>query len=585
MFVNLSSKTQRRGVVLILILGMLGLLALIGVTFAIFSGQARINARNFMQGSSLAGAGELMDFALAQLIDDTANPQSALRGHSLARDMYGYDANFNGFLPLGVASFQQVAVVSANAGSPPPANVMPYPLNLNAPISLYGTYECVTSLSFAAFPNFNFARWIVTFPGQAIGFPPTGYSVGQSYEVVFDDTSGKGASSSNRVFYLAPLAGNSPTPTPALVPPVALGARGPYAPALLQTPGATSQYTISSQLIGELALVLGAAAPVPVNTAFALDGRYLHAFNGPGMGPLGTYGNFRYNGALLASNGVPGQNAVTGNPDGVSMDEDYDACDLDNWFLAIQSADGQVIIPSFHRPAIIRADPTQLGVPNSPASDWWNSPTNPWNALGINPLDSMSRILRPRQADGHDPTAFPDLIPDPSTGKITYDVDNDGDGITDAVWLDLGYPPQRNSDGVLYKPLFAFTVIGLNGRLPLNTAGNLQHRDSGSGPPNQTTSWFAGTPLFAQASRLGISPSEVDITFALQNADDRLNRIAVLAGGAPALNYTQFDNSDPGSSVDQYGQTVTTGTPGVPNNTWKYFDLGNPGALTRFCLP
>ena len=39
------------------------------------------------------------------------------------------------------------------------------------------------------------------------------------------------------------------------------------------------------------------------------------------------------------------------------MDEDYDACDLENWFLAIQSADGQVIIPSFHRPGIIRYDP------------------------------------------------------------------------------------------------------------------------------------------------------------------------------------------------------------------------------------
>ena len=40
------------------------------------------------------------------------------------------------------------------------------------------------------------------------------------------------------------------------------------------------------------------------------------------------------------------------------MDEDYDACDLENWFLAIQSADGKVMIPSFHRPAAIRIDPT-----------------------------------------------------------------------------------------------------------------------------------------------------------------------------------------------------------------------------------
>ena len=52
-------------------------------------------------------------------------------------------------------------------------------------------------------------------------------------------------------------------------------------------------------------------------------------------------------------------------------------------------------------------------------------------------------------------------------------MDNDGDGLTDSVWVDLGYPARRNAQGQLYKPLFAFMVIGLNGRIPLNTAGNL----------------------------------------------------------------------------------------------------------------
>ena len=36
---------------------------------------------------------ELMDFALAQLITDTNDIRSAIRGHSLARDMYGNDAD------------------------------------------------------------------------------------------------------------------------------------------------------------------------------------------------------------------------------------------------------------------------------------------------------------------------------------------------------------------------------------------------------------------------------------------------------------------------------------------------------------
>ncbi len=33
-----------------------------------------------------------MDYALSQLINDTNNPLSAIRGHSLLRDMYGNDS-------------------------------------------------------------------------------------------------------------------------------------------------------------------------------------------------------------------------------------------------------------------------------------------------------------------------------------------------------------------------------------------------------------------------------------------------------------------------------------------------------------
>ncbi len=88
----------RRGIVLVLVLAMLGLLALIGVTFATFSGQARINAHNFTQSVIQPQDDELMDFALQQLITDTGDLRSAIRGHSLARDMFGNDANNNGYL-------------------------------------------------------------------------------------------------------------------------------------------------------------------------------------------------------------------------------------------------------------------------------------------------------------------------------------------------------------------------------------------------------------------------------------------------------------------------------------------------------
>ena len=76
-----------------------------------------------------------------------------------------------------------------------------------------------------------------------------------------------------------------------------------------------------------------------------LDGRWLTRSTGPGWGrgdrstvnvrSNAVYGNFRYNAPERRNS--------------VGMDEDYDACDLENWFLAIQSADGQVddpLVPS-----------------------------------------------------------------------------------------------------------------------------------------------------------------------------------------------------------------------------------------------
>ena len=85
------TNARRRGIVLVLILAVLGLMAVIGITFATFSGQSRISARNFAQSVNQPQRDELMDYALAQLISDTADIRSAIRGHSLARDMYGND--------------------------------------------------------------------------------------------------------------------------------------------------------------------------------------------------------------------------------------------------------------------------------------------------------------------------------------------------------------------------------------------------------------------------------------------------------------------------------------------------------------
>jgi len=59
-----------------------------------------------------------------------------------------------------------------------------------------------------------------------------------------------------------------------------------------------------------------------------------------------------------------------------------------------------------------------------------------------------------------------------------YDVDNNDDGIVDSVWVDAGLPLTESSDGRLVKPLVAFMVEDLGGRVNVNLAGNLaQARD------------------------------------------------------------------------------------------------------------
>lgn len=513
-------RQKRRGVVLVLILAMLGLLALIGVTFASFSGQSQIGARYYSESLSFPDSDQVMDFGLSQLINDTDNPQSVLRGHSLKRDMYGNDATNAGVLtalpppsgaPLRVTDVSRI-------GTEDPAV---YRIGTNIPV---GPISTDSGTIFTELYGLNFYGWNLRLEfwqtdsndnpvTQITNLAGTPY-IPQTFEVWFDDTT----SASTHILSLS---------------------------AINTAPGLIQPYMFST---------------LPANTAlfFKLDNRFRHGFNGGGMamldrvhpsfGPLpaGRYGNFRYNGRLLDD---ADDNPITpglGDPTLLShlhpkdprrsfagMDESYDACDLENWFLAIQSADGQVVIPSFHRPGILAGYPPNYYKNGN--TDWNLNYTAATNALDqFGAVQAMSKILRPRAVDhpSAGQTTFPDLLPDttgspnpaavnynPNYGKITYDVDNDGDGINDAVWIDLGYPIQRDPTGKMFKPLFAFTVLGLNGKMPLNTAGNLQDRIN-DGVIDASGDLVAGAnytyPNFNHVSHLGNSPSEINPRFAFQ---------------------------------------------------------------------
>ena len=393
----------------------LALTALIGVTFATLAGQGKINARNFALSVLNPSPSELMDFALQQLIVDTGDvrqPCGAIASHA-------------------TCSATMPAIMATSPATLPPVPRSSSPISWPWPIPP----DCTTSRPISLFPHvdptfygYNFTRWTfrLSYTGNAIPRP-----VDQTFEILYDNfQSGDTTTAfSNSGFHILRV-----TPADATTE--------------LDNPTAAANN-------GLAAWRNFLVQPQASAARFILDGRRLHAFNGPGMGANAVYGNFRYNGGLLSGNASL---IKPGNPDAVGMDEDYDACDLENWFLAIQSADGQVIIPSFHRPGIIRYDPKTVST-TGPV------PTRP----------AIGRTRRPASSGRSRPTAmiastFPDLVPDPATGKINFDVDNDADGVTDSVWLDLGYPARPDSGWPAVQ-----AVIRLHGHRPQRTDPT-QHR-------------------------------------------------------------------------------------------------------------
>ena len=174
-----QGKRGRRGIVLVLILGMLALMALIGITFATFSGQSRISARNFFQSMNQPQRDELMDYALSQLICDTPDIRSSIRGHSLARDMYGNDAANNGYLTSR----------PGGAGATAPYNYSQFYIQQIQQVGTTNLYDVLTNLALgdSALYGYNFTRWVLRL--GYVGSVPTGtpMPVNQTFDIITDD--------------------------------------------------------------------------------------------------------------------------------------------------------------------------------------------------------------------------------------------------------------------------------------------------------------------------------------------------------------------------------------------------------------
>ena len=151
----------------------------------------------------------------------------------------------------------------------------------------------------------------------------------------------------------------------------------------------------------------------------------------------------------------------------VQMASDYTAPDFMTMFLAwndFRNNTLQRIIPSFHRPQLVKY--------------WQNK-----DSANVAPNELRKYVLRPLPTDhpgftGSNPAV--DLSKVGIDGLLKFltggpwDVDNDGNGIADGIWLDIGLPVQYDTlTKSWYKPLVSYYVIDMDGRINVNAVGNV----------------------------------------------------------------------------------------------------------------
>ena len=220
--------------------------------------------------------------------------------------------------------------------------------------------------------------------------------------------------------------------------------------------------------------------------------------------PRYVRGRHQLLGIIAAESGAGGlQNSTApllvqnfrGNPPG-GANSDYTAPDFQHVFLAAQvvNAAGTAVqtLPSFHRPALCRywANNTNGLNLNLSLADFSSTlPStlaNKWNSLTtaqvaflrtimLRPIGRFNSSVTTTNLDhpnftGSNPNFNP-FWDGVTAGAGQWDVDNDGDGVPDSVWVDLGVPVRATADGHLYKPLFAILCTDLDGRLNVNAHG------------------------------------------------------------------------------------------------------------------
>lgn len=464
-----STSGNRRGVLLLIVLGMLAVFGLIVTTFLVVTSQARRSTQVEPVDQVLDPTASLPQEAVMQVLRGTStgslvDSNSAMEGVSLLEGVYG-NRSVRSYMRNGGGM-----TVVAGPQLPP----------------------------------------LTTPPGgQLIQFTVDGTQIPEPWRLVgcvLTMTDGPAKGESTRIVACAPNAsGSGGTLT-------ILGFDGSNSTAKmvgeLQANSTLMRYFVinGSPFSGmgrsynpntrglDLAVRLNSDA-VAVNSA------------APIFGPAALLPNTSYQ-----SLGIPGQTDLRQAAGGANVD--YTAVDYNTMLVALLNPNastarmryGAALIPSLHRPELVRYWINQA----NPDSD--SSKANDLTSLttrfqtrpsGSNWTDvdwkafKRRLVLRPLPEDhpqftGSNPkysigspnpyqSGFNPLW-DPKMnnmdGLFGWDVDNDGDGVPDSIWVDLGFKVEEMPDGRLGKPMAAILCVELDGRLNVNAHGAWAHTET-----------------------------------------------------------------------------------------------------------
>ena len=279
----------------------------------------------------------------------------------------------------------------------------------------------------------------------------------------------------------------------------------------------------------------------------------------PGLSPSGLSG---LTGATVEINhrdfdgeGVDAQTAYEPNwslvptvsPNGIN--EDYDAVDLQN----IAMAEAGQAVASYHRPSSIdywvewyRAQKNLQDTASAQEKIFEILPVDPGDLQDPVDLEVVKQLRRASCRpfpfdhlfnfyDGSNGRSYEDFAGQTFNsassffsllkGGSGFDVDTDGDGQLDSVWLDFGREAFRLADQTYVKPLAAIRCIDLGGRINVNAHGSLSHL-TGTLPSADSALAGGGTSQYSylfdsQPVGLGYGPADIQMGAVLSNQQMR----------------------------------------------------------------